>query len=54
MELYDRAIQFCRSQAEMGQVLMAKEVISAQLTACAEYGVTPQELAARAMNSMQM
>ena len=39
---------------EMGQAIMAKEVITAQLTACNEYGVTMQQLAARAMSNMQL
>ena len=54
MELYNLAVQYARTQAELGQALMAKEIISAQETVCKEYGITLRELAARAMNTMQM
>ena len=51
LELYDKAIQYSRSQAEMGQALVAREVISAQNQVCLEYNINMKELTARVMPS---
>lgn len=51
LELYNTAVQFSRTQLEMGQVLVTREVISAQMRVCKEYGINMSELASRAMNS---
>eukprot|EP00731_Ephydatia_muelleri_P011853 Em0006g747a len=44
MELYDRAIKFSRTKAEMAQACIAKELISAQERARIEFGISAQEL----------
>lgn len=48
MELYEKATQFSRSRMEMGQSMVAKEVISAQIQVCREYGISMSELSSRA------
>lgn len=54
LELYDKAVQFSRTQLEMGQALVAREVISAQFQVCSEYGVSMKELASRAAMNTAM
>lgn len=49
MELYDQAVQFSRSELEMGQALVAREVLTAQAVACKEYGINMKELTSKAM-----
>ena len=44
MELYDKAIQFSRTKAEMAQVCIAKELVSAQEKARIEFGISAQEM----------
>lgn len=44
MELYDKAIQFARTKAEMAQACIAKELIAAQERARIEFGISAHEL----------
>lgn len=53
LELYDKAVQYARSQVEMGQALLAREVIAAQSSVCQEYGISMRELTSRAMTGIQ-
>ena len=48
MELYDKAIRFSRSEIEMSQAYVSREVVNAQEQACKEYGISTMELASRA------
>ena len=48
MEMYGNAIAYSRSEAEMAQAYVSREVVTAQNQACREYGVTQLELASRA------
>ena len=49
MELYNSAITFARSETEMAQAYISREVVTAQNQACSEYNISPADLASRAM-----
>ncbi len=51
MDMYDKAISYSRSEAEMSQAYISREVVTAQNQACKEYGVTQSELASRAFGA---
>ena len=44
MELYEKAIKFARTKAEMAQACIAKELIAAQERARIEFGISAQEM----------
>lgn len=53
VELYEQAVQFSRSELEMSQALVAKEVLCAQSAACKEFGINMRELTSRALSQVQ-
>lgn len=50
LELYDQAVQFSRTEMEVGQALVAREVLTAQAAVCKEYGIS-DDLTSRLLDS---
>jgi len=49
LDLYNRACRFAKSQTELSQIMVAREVISAQQQVCQEYGVSFKDLMSRVL-----